>query len=161
MRSQLKFVLMIGALSVSAGGNARTTHAAPPTDACSLLTPAQVSSVLGSPVSGGGSLTQNTKTICGWPAPGGTVPPKRVMVNIAHVSVFAGAKMGLAGDSEVITPLSGVGDEAFYDADKAGRGAALFVRKGDFAFSVRVYGFPPDQIKEKEKTLAQDALAKL
>lgn len=161
MRSQLKFVLITAALSAAASGNACTAYAAPPTDACSLLTPAQVSAVLGSPVSGGGSLTQNTKTICAWPALGGTVPPKRVMVTISHVTVFAGAKMGLAGQNEVITPLSGVGDEAFYDADKAGRGAALFVRKGDFAFSVKVFGFPPDQIKEKEKTLAQDALAKL
>ena len=160
MRSQLKFVLITAALSVSAGGNARTAYAAPPTDACSLLTPAQVSAVLGSPVSGG-PFTQNSKTICAWPAPGGAVPPKRVMVNITHVSVFAGAKMGLAGENEAITPLSGVGDEAFYDGDKAGRGTALFVRKGDFAFSVKVFGFPPDQIKEKEKTLAQDALAKL
>jgi hypothetical protein len=158
-KSQMVITCLVTFVCVTCAS--RAAYAAPPTDACSLLTPAQVSSVLGIPVSAGGSLSPNMKTICGWPTPGGAVPPKRVMVNIAQVTVFAGAKMGLAGESEVITPLSGVGDEAFYDADKAGRGAALFVRKGDFAFSVRVYGFPPDQIKEKEKTLAQDALAKL
>jgi len=37
----------------------------------------------------------------------------------------------------------------------------LSIKKGSFAFKVRVYGFPPDQIKEKEKTLAQQVLAKL
>lgn len=137
----------------------RAAYAAPPTDACSLLTPAQVGSVLGISVSSGGPLSPNMKAICGWPAPGGAEPPKRVMVNIANVRVFAGAKMGLAGKDEVITPLSGVGDEAFYDT--VGMGTALFVRKGNFAFSVRVYGFPPDQIKAKEKVLAQDVLAKL
>lgn len=131
--------------------------ATPPTDACSLLTPAQVSSVLGIPVSAGGSL--GPKIICSWPAPGGTSAPKRVMVYISNVRVFAGAKMGLAGKAETITPLSGVGDEAFYDV-VGSSSIALFARKGDFAVSVKVFGFPPDQTKDKEKALAQDILAK-
>lgn len=137
----------------------RAAYAAPPTDACSLLTPAQVGSVLGISISAGGPLSPNMKAICGWPAPGGGAPPKRVMVNIANVRAFAGAKMGLGGKEEVITPLGGLGDEAFYDV--VGRSTALFVRKGDFAFSVRVYGFPPDEIKAKEKALALDVLARL
>lgn len=149
MRQLLILVVFLASASLAA-------YATPPTDACSLLTPAQVSSVLGTPVSAGGALGQ--KTMCAWPAPGGTHPPKRVMVYISNVRVFAGAKMGLAGKAEVITPLSGVGDEAFYDV--VGSSIALFARKGDFAVSVKVFGFPPDQTKDKEKALALDILAK-
>lgn len=156
---KLKIATSIVALLPLLMGGPRTAHATPPTDACSLLTSAQVGSVLGISVSAGGLLSPNMKKTCGWPPPGGAVPPKRVLVNIANANVFAGAKMGLVGKSEVITPVSGVGDEAFYDV--VGRGIAFFARKGDFAFSVRVYGFPPNEIKAKEKALAQDVLAKL
>lgn len=159
MGLKLKIATSIVGLSAFLIGGPRIAYAAPPTDACSLLTPAQVGSVLGISVSAGGSPSPNMKALCSWPAPGGTVPPKRVLVNIANVRAFVGAKMRLVGKEEVITPLSGVGDEAFYDV--VGSSIRLFARKGDFAFSVRVYGFPPDQIKEKEKELAQDAVAKL
>ena len=37
----------------------------------------------------------------------------------------------------------------------------LVVKKGDTAFDLRVYGFPVDEIKAKEKTLAADILGKL
>jgi hypothetical protein len=37
----------------------------------------------------------------------------------------------------------------------------LYVKKGSFFFKVRVLGFPAEQIKAKEKTLALDVLKKL
>lgn len=156
---RLKIATSIVGFSAFLMSAPRTSYAAPPTDACSLLTPAQVGPVLGMSVSAGGSLSPNLKAMCGWPAPGGAVPPKRVLVTITKVNVFAGAKMGLAGKAEVITFVSGVGDEAFYDVH--GSSITFFARKGDFAFSVRVYGFSPDESKAKEKELAQDVLARL
>ncbi len=138
----------------------RATFAAPPTDACALLTPKQVGSVLGVPVFAGGPVSLRTSKICGWPSPGGAVPLKRVTLNIVDVTMFAYAKMGIATKYAVRTPLNGVGDEAFYDT-VFGLGTGLTVRKGDAVFSVRVYGFPVEQIMKKEKALALDVLARL
>jgi hypothetical protein len=51
-------------------------------------------------------------------------------------------------------------DDAFY-ITTPGIGTALMIKKGSSVIQMRVYGFPVDQIKEKEKTLAQDAVPKL
>jgi hypothetical protein len=56
--------------------------------------------------------------------------------------------------------VSGVGDDAIF-ATTPGLGTGLIFRKGDAAFDLRVYGFAIDQLKAKEKTLAQDVLARL
>ena len=58
----------------------------------------------------------------------------------------------------VKTPVSGLGDDAVYVETS---GAALYVKKGDFVFQIRVHGFPLEEIKAKEKTLAVDVMAKL
>ena len=51
-----------------------------------------------------------------------------------------------------------LGDDALYITTL---GIGLNVKKGDTAFTIRVYGFPKDQMQAKEKTLALDALSKL
>lgn len=146
---------------VAAGlGAPQAAYAAPPTDACALLTPIQVGSVLGVPVFEGGPVSPSTRKICAWPAPGGVVPFKRVMLNIVDVNVFAYAKIGVATKDVVRTPLNGVGDQAFYDT-VSDLGTGLTVRKGEAAFSVRVYGFPVEQVMQKEKALALNVLASL
>jgi hypothetical protein len=50
------------------------------------------------------------------------------------------------------------GDDAVYVETSR---AALYVKKGSFVFQIRVQRFPLEQIKAKERTLAQDVLAKL
>lgn len=45
---------------------AQTAHAAPPTDACSLLTPVQVNAVLGITAKPGHSVPDDT-SVCDWP----------------------------------------------------------------------------------------------
>jgi hypothetical protein len=72
--------------------------------------------------------------------------------------MFSHEKTPLQGISE--ETVSGLGDDAHF-MTTPGFGTGLSVKKGGFAFKVRVYGFPLRQIKEKEKTLAQQALAKL
>lgn len=134
--------------------------AAPPTDACTLLTEAQVSSVLGTSVAAGQHLGGNS--LCAWGKMGG----KRVVLSIytqmgsmTPVQRFNNAKntpvRGIAK-----TPVSGIGDDALY-MTTPGLGTGVFFRKGSAAFDLRVYGFPLDQLKEKEKTLALDVIAKL
>jgi len=58
------------------------------------------------------------------------------------------------------TPVSGIGDDALY-ITTPGVGTALTIKKGSSVIQIRIYGFPVDEIKEKEKALAQDALPKL
>jgi hypothetical protein len=139
---------------ITFGGAAK---AASISDACSLLTPAQVSAVLNMPVAAGKySLPHSTKD-CDWPPSGGPVPLKSVFVEVSNSNHWAMVKMTVP--KVVKTPVSGIGDDAVYIATQTN--TALFVRKGDFMFQVRVYGYPPEDIRAKERTLAQDVLANL
>ncbi|HLW80889.1 MAG TPA: hypothetical protein VKS20_02490 [Candidatus Acidoferrales bacterium] len=156
MDSKLKSALTIAALVVFvAMSRPRTACAAPPTDACSLLTTAQVSAVLDVKVGPGERLVPTSPKLCGY---GGAGAAKRVVVAIINVSMFTQEKTPLEGIKEEIA--AGIGDEAHY-MTTPGFGTGLSVKKGNFAFKVRVYGFPLDQVKAKEKTLAKDILAKL
>lgn len=134
--------------------------AAPPTDACALLTQAQVSSVLGASVGAGQHLGANS--LCGWGQMGG----KRVVLSMytqmgsmTPVQRFNNAK-NTPVKGIIKTPVSGIGDDALY-MTTPGLGTGLFFRKGSAAFDLRVYGFPLEQIKEKEKTLALNIIGKL
>ena len=129
--------------------------AASPSDACSLLTPRQVSAVLGVTVGPAERLVASSSNMCGF---GGAANPKRVVVALLTLDMFTHEKTPLKGITE--ETVSGIGDDAHF-MTTPGFGTGLSVKKGGFAFKVRVYGFPPDQIKEKEKTLAQQILAKL
>jgi hypothetical protein len=128
---------------------------AAPSDACSLLTPAQVRAVLGVTVGPAERLVASSPNMCGF---GGAGNPKRVVVALLTLAIFTHEKTPLKGISE--ETISGIGDEAHF-ITTPGFGTGLSVKKGGFAFKVRVYGFPPDQIREKEKTLAQQVLARL
>ena len=128
-------------------------------DPCSLLTPAQVSAVLGVNVGPGKSLVS---TICGWAAPNQTpgVAVKKVTITIQKPQAFAYAKMPVNSKAITKTPVSGIGDDAVFGTT-SGKFATLTVKKGDVVFGVHVDGFPLDQIEEKEKTLAKEIVTKL
>jgi hypothetical protein len=133
---------------------AHPAYAAPPADACALVTSAQVSAVLGVKVGPGEHLVPSSPKLCGFGSAGAA---KRVMVAIITPVMFANEKHPLQGIKE--ETLSGVGDDAHY-MTTPGFGTGLSVLKSGFAFKIRVYGFPVEQIEAKEKTLAQQALAK-
>lgn len=146
--------------------SAPTSSAAPPSDACSLLTQAQVSAVLGVPVGAGQKLLPNSAALCGWEVPGQKgMDRKRVVLSIytqigslTPVQRFNAAKTPIKGITK--EPTSGVGDDAVF-VTTPGFGTGLIFRKGDAAFDLRAYGFPLDQVEAKEKILAKDVLAKL
>jgi hypothetical protein len=152
---KFKLMVMIAAFLALATASVHTTYGAPPADACALVTPAQVSAVLGIKVGPGERVVPTSPTLCGY---GGAGAAKRVVVAIINVSMFTHEKTPLEGIKEEIA--AGIGDEAHY-MTTPGFGTGLSVKKGNFAFKVRVYGFPLDQVKAKEKTLAKDILAKL
>jgi hypothetical protein len=136
-----------------------TSRAYAATDPCALLSPAQVNSVLGGNVGAGKALAT---TVCIWAEPrqstGTTV--KRVTLTLQKPQAFAYAKMPVNSKDITKTPVSGVGEDAVYGTTM-GKFSVLTVKKGDVVFSVRVDGFPLDQAEQKEKTLAQQVVAKL
>lgn len=164
MKLKVSFIVLTCLAFVTCG--ATVVFAAPPTDACSLLTPAQVSAVLGVSVGAGEKLVPTSPSLCGWEVPGQNgVSRKRVVLNIytqlgrmSPIQRFNNAKTPIKGITKVLA--SGIGDDAIF-ATTPGFGTGLIFREGDAAFDLRVYGFPVDQIKAKEKTLALDVLAKL
>jgi hypothetical protein len=138
----------------------RATHAAPPTDPCSLLTASQVSSALGVTVADGKSAIPQD---CQWSQPNGGVRAKSVFVEIlglmgklTPVDRFNTAKAPVG--KIVKTPVSGLGDDAVFVETM---GVGLYVKKGNSVLLIRVSGFPLEDAKAKERALAQQALAKL
>jgi hypothetical protein len=131
------------------------------TDSCSLLTQAQVSTVLGVPVGAGKLLSLDNPRTCGWSVPGGpTLTDKKVVLTITTMTRFTQGKTPIPGIAK--TPVSGIGDDAYY-VTTSGLGTTLNVRKESAAFSISVKGggFTVGQIKAKEKTLAQTVLTTL
>jgi hypothetical protein len=157
MKSRYSEILLFAVLAVFAACMSHPTYAAPPTDACSLLTQAQVSAVLGVNVGPGQNLTPK---MCHWSEPGQTGPKRKgAMLVLQDAQAFAYAKMPV-GNGITKVPVSGIGDDAVYGTTP-GFPTVLTVKKGNLTFVVHVSGFPDDQIKAKEKTLALDVLAKL
>ena len=161
MDSKLKLGLGLTVVLVLAATTVPTTYAAPPTDACSLLTTAQVSAVLGIKAGAGKPLSPTSTNLCQWGAPVlfATTAKKGVILTLQNPLAFAYAKMPV-GHGIIKVPVSGIGDDAVYGSTP-GYATVLTVKKGDVVFVVHVSGFPDDQIKTKEKTLALDVLAKL
>jgi hypothetical protein len=151
MQSKLMKSLGAAAILLFAAAGTQAAFAAAPTDACSLLTPAQVSAVLGMAVGPGASLTPK---VCRW---GGR--EKAAIVTLQDPRAFVYAKMP-AGNGIVKTPAGGIGDDAVYGTSP-GAATVLTVKKGEAVFVVHVTGFSEDEIKAKEKSLALDVIARL
>jgi hypothetical protein len=167
MHPKITIAAIIGAILIIGAGNSVSAYAAPTDNACSLLTPAQVSAVLGISAGAGQPLGLNipgrpaptVSKVCGWNVAGSTTPSeKRVVLTIITVRSFTVGKTPFKGITK--EPVGGVGDDAYF-VTTPGFGTGLDVLKGNSALQIRVYGFSLDQIKAMEKTLAQDALARL
>jgi hypothetical protein len=127
-----------------------------PGDACSLLTQAEVSSVVGAML----SPRPNGPSLCAWiEPPSPTFANKRVEVTLIKPEAFDVAKTPVGKMTK--TQVSGIGDDAYY---AEGFGAAtLSVKKGSAAFVINVKSrtWSTDEMKAMEKALAQKALARL
>lgn len=158
MKFRLAFTLLGGMLTAFTVGVSTPVYAGQPTDACSLLTASEVSSVLGLSVGVGQRVVPSSPLLCGWEPGGSNVKTKRVVAAIIKMDQFTHEKTPLQGIKE--TQASGIGDEAHY-MTTPGFGTGLSVKKGAFAFKIRVYGLPLDQVEAKEKALALEVLGKL
>jgi hypothetical protein len=132
---------------------------AAPADACSLLTPQQVSAVLGKSVGPGKAIGR----MCEWIPPGepNGINAKKVAVTLLDERGYTYAKMPIPNNKNIQkTPVSGIGDEAVLGT-MTGQSRTLTVKRGNSYFSVHVFGFPMDELEAKEKTLALQILSKL
>jgi hypothetical protein len=131
-------------------------------DACSLLTPAQIKSATGADASPG---VAGSAKLCQWNAslaPGATV--NFVTLVLQDPKFFdSGKNMPAPANAParaIVTPVSGIGDDAYFVAvrDQVG----LVVKKGSTAFKVAVYAKLPNEQKEAmEKSLATQIASQL
>lgn len=134
------------------------------TDACTLLTPAQVAKAVGEAVSDGTHVTPTFVKTCTWTPPGKSKLGS-VTLNLQTAEFYDGGKrqatMALAAVSKGTEIKSAsVGDDAYYFV--TGDIAALFVKKGAISFKVAVYAKLPVEEKEAmELQLAKAVVAKL
>jgi hypothetical protein len=134
-------------------------RASAPSDACALLTPAEVGAALGVPVAAGAHVIAQSPRICGWaPAGGPTLGGKKATVTIMQEQSFVNGKVPFKGVTK--TPVAGIGDDAYY-ITTPGFGTAVNVKKANFYFQIRVGGFAEDKAKGVEKTLALAVITKL
>jgi len=145
-RSRVITTLIVGAAI------AHSANAAPPDDACSLLTPAQVSAELGVSVGEGTYIMPTFKKTCTWNATtngGGTVT-----LSLQSLDQYEGGrKLASYGRSVSTTSIGGIGDDAYYfGTDKL---VNVVVKKGGVAFKVTVYG----HMSVEKQLAAEKALA--
>lgn len=146
LRSAAAAVLFLGTGSV-AGAAAPTT-----TDACTLLSASQVSTVLGVAVTEGEHIVPNSLTSCAWMGPGGaSIGSKKMVVSVMTARSFQTGKTPVKGVTKTV--VAGIGDEAYY-IDMPPFGTALSVRKGGVFLQLRIAGFPSGQVRTLERALA-------
>ena len=156
MPSKICLSAVIGAIFIVGAAMAPSANAAPPDDACLLLTQAQVSAALGASVGAGSYVTPTFKKTCTWTVAGGA---EYVTLMLEGLDAYQAGKVALT-KTIVVTSVSGIGDDAYYLA--VGKNVGLIVKKGNVAFKVAVYGHSPLEKKQAmEKTLAQQVVSKL
>ncbi len=139
MNSRFFALLALMTLLLSACHSSAQKPAAAVTDACEVLTPAEIGAVLGVSIDPGKHMAG--KVMCAWTQTGqtGEIGTKLVL-HFAQMPYFQKEKA--ASGNVTVTPVSGIGDEAFYVTSEFG--TSLFVRKGDTVidFSIRDKSLP-------------------
>jgi hypothetical protein len=141
-------------------------------DACTYVTQAQVTAALGISMAAGTHVTPTFTRTCTWTPASPTPEVKAITLNLQAADTFdAGKKMmqqtvammKITKPNEpapTITPVSGVGDDAYY-LDMA-RAMSLIVKKGKGAFKIAIYGsMSTPKRQAAEKTLAQQVASQM
>src|SRR5512135_923673 len=114
------------------------------TDACTVLTPAQVGAAVGVPVAAGAHVTPTFVKTCTW-TPSGNSEVRSVTLFLQTATSYDGGKqmagqMAAAGKGATMTP-AGVGEDSYYFV--VGDQVGLLAKKGSVAFKVAVYATLP------------------
>jgi hypothetical protein len=138
--------------------------AARPPIACSLLTEAQVDAALEVKSLPGKPPFPAAQKLCMWSDdPKGGINNRRVTLSLMTRAAF---DMGRSNKQLKTEPVSGIGDEAYYEVFTSDS-PLLVVRKGSSAFNIRILNglkfkpFAVGQVKAKEADLAKAAVVKL
>jgi hypothetical protein len=130
----------------------------PPKDPCSVLKQEEVSIALGTNSASGKHVVA---TLCEWDVSGQSSDNHSKKLTLGFLSASAWEKTkALREQMRQITRSSvdGLGDEAVFST--VGTICTLQVKKGSAVLDMHLYGFPPDQAKAKEITLARAALGR-
>jgi hypothetical protein len=150
--STITALVCAAVLLAAAGSGPASAGALASPDACTVLTAAQVSAVLGVRVETGQHLVPHAHSSCGWAAPGDpSLGTKRLVLTLMSARAFESGKTPVMSATKVV--VQGVGDEAYYITTPP-FGTALSVRKGEDSFQVRISGFPEAQAAHLEKAVA-------
>jgi hypothetical protein len=150
-------------LALGLGFTAMPRSAFAAADACKLLTPAQISNVVGVAVGPGKHVTPTFVKTCTWMTSGSS-KVKFVTLHLQSASSYDGGKqlasqMAAMGKGAAMIPVN-VGEDSYYFV--AGTQVGLLVKKGSLAFKVAVYATLPVKNKEAmELDLARDVVTKL
>ncbi len=171
MRSKVSYTYIACSLLLFVSGAIATANAAPPSDACSLLTKAQITAVVGVSVADGSHPAGFSK-MCVWTPSGGQAKGSQsVTLNLESAASFQAAKSMLqtvvnspknqsAQNSIAMSPVSGLGDDALFSS--VGGYTKLIVKKGDTVFQIVVYSDATiEKKRDMEKALAADVLSRL
>jgi hypothetical protein len=152
-------------------GAAPRANAAPPTDACALLTKAQVSAVVGVAVGEGSYVAGYTK-MCTWtPSRGQHGTVQSVTLNLESADSYQTSKSMLqavansprnhsAQSHITMTPAPGIGDDAFFSS--TGSYTKLIVKKAATVFQLVIYSSATiGKKRAMEKSLAAQVISKL
>ena len=164
MQTKPLFALLTAALFLSACRSPTPPAApieSPVTDSCAVLTPAEISAVIGVPIDPGKHNIASSTIMCSWFMTG--VPGEagvRLVLNFTSLASFQKEKNATSSNI-TLTPASGIGDEAFYVTTEFG--TSLYIRKGStaIAFSIHDKTLPADQLMAKEKILGLKAATRI
>lgn len=133
------------------------------TDACKLVTAAQVSAAVHVAVGEGTHMMATFVKTCTW-TPTASSSIKAVTVNVQTAAYYDGAKkmamQTAAGMPKAKVKPVGVGDDGYYLVE--GEMVSLFFKKGSASAKVSVYSkMPVDEIEAMELAIAKQAAAKM
>ena len=158
MRIEVRLALFAIFLAFASAAILPPPAFADPTDACAVLTAAQVSSAIGIPVKEGTHPTPDFLRTCTW-IPSNQTQIKAVTFYIQSANSYDAAKRLLQQSGMKDTSVGGVGDDAYFQT--VGTNSSLVGKKGNTAFKVAIYTtLPVDKAQAMEKTLAVQALSK-
>jgi hypothetical protein len=134
--------------------------ASPSKTACALLNVQVVSGILGVPVKpGNGPMPK----LCQWRQD--AKPGESTLIadlNGPDLTLFKNTKAMASFSGQTLESVPGVGDEAFFVYKQVGRNMtdSIWFRKGNSAFSVRVWGYMQGhKVTRKEAETKEEAIA--
>jgi hypothetical protein len=133
-----------------------------PEDACQYIAPSELQTLLGMPFGAGEHVTPDYVKTCTWqPSAGGSGLVQYVTLSFQPGATYAQAKAMLRGPVIALSPVSGIGTDAYFSS-VVNRYMALNVTTDSAAFEVAIYGkLAPKRAQSAEKTIAAEVISKL